>query len=72
MEAGGEELAVGVARDLLYNDRDSSVSALILRAYSAVSVEGGGRARVAWSNVGFRPSPTAWTSYGSLGSRRSL
>lgn len=53
---GGAELTAGVVVDLLYRDSDSKVAGLILRAYSAVRTDGGGRAKVACSRLGFLPS----------------
>ena len=53
---GGPELRAGVVVDLLYNDSDNKVSGLILRAYSAVRTDGGGRAKVACNRIGFLPS----------------
>lgn len=44
---GGPELRAGELVDLLYSDSDSKVAGLILRAYSAVRTDGGGRASVA-------------------------
>ena len=54
--SGGPDAVGGVEVERLFSDSDTSVLELTRRAYSAVRVEGGGKARVAWSSIGLRGS----------------
>ena len=57
----------GVEVDRLFSESERSVRGLMRRAYRAVSVEGGGRASVAWSRVGLRSSILVYALGAAIG-----